>query len=176
MKCLYDSIQGKTMVKEYVRSGPGKSPRRDCVLVFDPEKRSRVASTMAQRKIYQIVLLFKCEAFDHRGISNADKDLEGFILGREFSIGQRDEDNKMYAARKTEKLEVIPVSKIERSIHLIPRYGSNIGDTLNLKKRVQDESCDLITGKVTKYIDALSLYKDFWVNSWSDNHIYNLIW
>jgi hypothetical protein len=169
-------------VKEYIRCpGHDSQSRRDCVLVYDVHKSARAESTMGKRRVYQLLMLFQSDSITLEGSSiSFGMDREGLALVQEFSVGQRDANTGMYSLTRTEKVEVISIESIERGVHLIPKFGTDFEkvDTLKWIKGVQRDTRDSETGKLVKQsdINALHHYKHFFLNSWSDNHIYNFIW
>jgi len=177
------SLQSKTdpdCVKEYIRcAGHDSQSRRDCVLVYDGHKSVRTASTMARRKVYQLLMLFQCESITLEGSSiGVGMGREGLALVQEFSVGPKcDANTGMYSLARTEKVEVISIESIERGVHLIPKFGGLL-HTLTRIKRVQRDTRDSETGKIMKQsdINAFHHYERFFLNSWSDPHIYNFIW
>ena len=66
----------------------------------------------------------------------------------------------MYQVKKSAKYEAIEVNTVERSIHLIPKYGTRV-DT-----KMADGNSK----------PALDIWDEFWINNHSDPHIYNLIY
>ena len=96
---------------------------------------------------------------------------------------------------RTTKRSVIEVTDIERLVHLIPKFGNEVGSTESVNKELEsarkkyeweqqqasnrrtkraDEEAERATMKLP-IMDALSYYKEFWLNSWIDPHLYNTI-
>ena len=94
-------------------------------MVYDGHKSVHTASTMARRKVYQLLMLFQCESITLEGSSiGVGMGREGLALVQEFSIGPKcDANTGMYSLTRTEKVEVISIESIERGVHLIPKFG-----------------------------------------------------
>jgi hypothetical protein len=85
---------------------------------------------MSRRKVAQMVLLFKVlkpsgwqylayVAWFHTKKTAADQSVSG-----------------MFLLSRSPKREVIAATAIERSVHLIPKFGSNIGENVSVKREL----------------------------------------
>jgi len=114
---------------------------------------------------------------------------------------------------RTTKYTVTSVKDIEQPIHLIPKFGSQIGATTKVKwelghawqmfenqrqnsthngpneqRSEYASNSDALNGsdfqsladdagpQSASVLDAMSYYKEFWLNSWIDDHMYELIY
>jgi hypothetical protein len=79
---------------------------------------------------------------------------------------------------------VIDIIKIKRPVHLIPKFGSEIGATVEVKRDLdctlskrklveRDVSC---SSEKNEVVDAMSHYREFWLNTWIDPDIYKRIY
>ena len=102
----------------------------------------------------------------------------------------------MYHVRRTTRVAVIDVKDIERGVHLIPKFGQQVGNTVKVKRKVEErrttitfigsdrddlaDSSSELTPEVSvttnRWLDVLPHYNDFFVNVWTDNHIYKSVW
>jgi hypothetical protein len=85
----------------------------------------------------------------------------------------------------TSKYSIIPIDDIERDVHLISRFGS-VGESANINKeldrilegnRYQMEK-EMSSGDIlilNKSDLIMNQYKEFWLNSWLDPHMYKNI-
>jgi hypothetical protein len=90
--------------------------------------------------------------------------------------GQVDKNNGMFSVRRTSQKAVINISDIERGVHLIPKYGREIGSTTALMWKLQYEMRNQETGSIPKAPFANAQFEEFWLNSWIDNHMYSKIY
>ena len=84
--------------------------------------------------------------------------------------------------------EVIEIKDIERSVHLIPKFGSELGTsfrTLQQLRQLQSVRNSKIEVKgnslghkeFRSWSDlVIEYYSEFWLNTWTDAHIYKTIW
>jgi hypothetical protein len=97
-----------------------------------------------------------------------------------------DTSRGMYLVKRTSKRPVIPVHNIERPVHLMPKFGSQLRAAAQAKK-VMDEANERDRAwrhqtnyKSTKTLNMtdfiLEHYSEFWLNVWSDRHIYKSIY
>ena len=177
-------------------------PRYDPVLISYPDKVPRTSriNAMTGRRVAQVMLLFK-----YRRQQDAIRGNEGewhelaFVLW--FSTKQNVESNRgpgLYLVGRMTKHSVIPIRTIERPIHLIPKFGSDLGSTTSVYRQIQknlEEFKRLQTetslrrkdgGETSasdsgqqrisdKPLDSLAFYTDFYLNSWVDRHGYENI-
>jgi hypothetical protein len=152
--------------------------RHKLVLVFRPGQVSRGRSnTISCRKVAQMVLLFKVlkpsgwlylayVAWFHTKKTAADQSMNG-----------------MFLLSQSPKREVIAATAIEQSVHLIPKFGSNIGENVFVKRELDHALMSrnehaILTGEESKSRLSnliMNHYDEFWLNTWSDPHIYKFI-
>jgi hypothetical protein len=152
--------------------------RHESVLVFRPNQvpRSR-PNTMSRKKVAQVVLLFKVvkpSGWQHLTYINWFHTKK---TAAEQSV------SGMYLLSRSTKREVIAATTIERSVHLIPKFGSDIGQNVLVRRELEHALIKInadavLTGQEAK--DRLSdlimaHYHEFWLNTWSDPHIYKFI-
>jgi len=97
---------------------------------------------------------------------------------------------------RTTKYSVIPVTRIERPVHLIPKFGSDPGVTEKVKRELDRASevkewmdtagagdIPIADGEPEVQMrfgfpatDSVSYYKEFWLNSWIDHHLYKNVY
>lgn len=155
--------------------------RHDTVLVKFESTASRTLriNTMSRRRVVQVLLFFKCR---HNGKT------EELAYVNWFKTIQMASDTScgMYLVKRTSKRSVIPVRDIERPVHLMPKFGSQLGAAAQAKKamdeakerdrawRHQTNYQGTKTWNMTDFI--LEYYSEFWLNVWSDRHIYKSIY
>ena len=80
---------------------------------------------------------------------------------------------------------VIDATDIERGVHLIPKFGNQIGETAKKKREVDNErliwtlsqvEAGQSTVTVLTWLDVMPHYKEFWLNTWIDPHMYRNIY
>ena len=102
------------------------------------------------------------------------------------------------------RVGMIEVKDIERGVHLIPKFGREIGGTTIMRCVVEekrmtmtfeetdlgeaaeendhddspdgDASCVKVVVSTNTWLDVLSYYEDYWLNIWTDNHIHRIIY
>jgi hypothetical protein len=80
---------------------------------------------------------------------------------------------------------VIDAADIERGVHLIPKFGNQVGETAQKKRGVDNERLIWKLSQVeagrsssvteTTWLDVLPHYEEFWLNTWIDHHLYRNI-
>ena len=127
-----------TMIKERVRAGLEGHGRKDCVLIrCSPSKVSRVnQDSMSGRRVVQLLALFTLE----EDIASGRLEL-AFVSLFETKRGPNGPDaiSGMYHLHRTTRVAVIEVKDIERGVHLIPKFGQQIGQTVKVKKAVEEK-------------------------------------
>ena len=157
---------------------------------------------MSQRRVAQVLLLFTCPCWQER--------LELAFVSWFETKRTADPNSGLYLVGRTTKYTVISVKDIERPVHLIPKFGSQVGTTTKVKRELghawqifenqrqnsthtkhQSEyasNSDALNGsdfqsladdagsQSAPVLDAMSYYKEFWLNSWIDDHMYKLIY
>jgi len=163
------------VAKEILRAGVEEVyPRRSCVLVSTPERVPRgQQNSMSQRRVAQLLCLFTTR------IENAIFLQLAFVHWFETK-GQVSPSTGMYTVRFTSRFGVIPVDKIERGVHLVPKFGSEIGPTTEMKKKIDAERDEKLIkeGELTKsnvWLDVYAHYEDYLLNNWIDPHAYKNI-
>ena len=84
---------------------------------------------------------------------------------------------------------MIDIEDIERGVHLIPKFGHQVGATEGIKRSIDVEQMRIrteaetarvgngdSTSTVTSWLDVMPHYEEFWLNIWIDNHLYKTIW
>jgi len=91
-------------------------------------------------------MLFHCDGITLEGssIRFATVGREGLALVQEFSVGRCDANTGMYSLIRTEKVEAISIESIERGVHLIPKFGTDLEkvDTLKWIKGLQRDTVE----------------------------------
>ena len=125
------SSLAKSMVTERIKAQPigTQYGRRDAVLVECPGKESRgQVNTMSQRRVAQVLLLFTCPYWQER--------LELAFVSWFETKRTADPNSGLYLVGRTTKYTVISVKDIERPVHLIPKFGSQVGTTTKVKREL----------------------------------------
>ena len=162
--------------------------RHETVLVSCPTRQARGhINKMSFRKVAQVLLLFKCHL--QRG-NESETDGIGLAYVHWFECKRVADSNSggLYLFGKTKKKEVIEIKDIERSVHLIPKFGSELGTsfrTLQQLRQLQSVRNSKIEVKgnslghkeFRSWSDlVIEYYSEFWLNTWTDAHIYKTIW
>ena len=191
------------MIKERIRAGAKGYSRRDCVLIRSPGEGRGKPDTMTGRKVGQVLLFFTV-----RNVKNANERLELAFVSL-FETKRRgntgvDPTTGMFHMHRTSRLSVIEVKDIERGVHLIPKFGREIGGIIIMRRIIEEkrmimtfEEMDLdemtedndpddspdgnvsdvkVVVSINTWLDVLPYYEDFWLNIWTDNHIYKIIY
>jgi len=102
----------------------------------------------------------------------------------------------MYLLKRSTKFTVINVKDIERPVHLIPKFGSDVGNSVEVKRRLdqaqeslrlndifntnslgnsdgEDNQSEVSTQPV---LDSMAYYSEFWLNNWIDANMYKRIY
>ena len=218
---LESLLNQKLMIKERIRAGVEGRSRQDCVLIRTPNRvpRGRVDS-MSGRRVAQVMAFFQCEVL---GIWHK------LAYVSWFETKGKDAVTGLYHLKRSTKQSVIQVDDIERGVHLIPKFGHQVGATVGKKRLVEQsqrtvtvtvtsptpnggaegthqvgdgnsdsnvnldgsiaavsaslsgdsESADGVataTLKVKPWIDVWPHYDEYWLNTWSDDAIYKMIY
>jgi hypothetical protein len=139
---------------------------------------------MNYRRVAQLLLLFKCE-WKHQEHELAY--VSWFETKR-----TADPNSGLYLVGRTKKCTVIEVKDIERGVHLIPKFGAQVGETAKLQRKLELEKAQWRLQINTTVMDkrekarldvinernwsSLAHYTDFWLNSWIDSHSYKTIY
>ena len=154
------------------------------MLVHTPDKVPRgQRNSMSHRRIAQLLCLF--------AITMNGQDTHRLAFVNWFETrGRADSNSGMYHVRRTTRNGVISIENIERGVHLIPKFGSEVGPTWEMKKRIEkerrmneiyttveghQESEERITS-VGAWLDVVPYYDDFLLNNWIDSHAYKTIY
>lgn len=134
---------------------------------------------MSHRRVVQVLLFFKCR---HNGKTEELAYVNWFETIRMAS----DTSCGIYLVKRTSKRSVIPVRDIKRPVHLMPKFGSQLGSATQAKTamdvakeqdrawRHQMNHKGTKTWNMTDFI--LEYYSEFWLNVWTDRHIYKSIY
>lgn len=154
--------------------------RHETVVVkTEPPTTPRTIHGMTFRRVVQILLLFKCQA-------GAEEHELAYVSRFETTRIASATASGMYLVKRTKKCSVIRVTDIELPVHLMPKFGSVIGDAAKAK-RAMDEAkekdrmwrqsnnyCGSKTWNMTDFI--LDYYNEFWLNIWVDRHLYKKLY
>jgi sulfur transfer complex TusBCD TusB component (DsrH family) len=104
--------------------------RQNTVLVRRPDLQARgPTNTMSNKRVAQLLLLFKGER------QNQDQEL-AYVSWFETKR-TADPNSGLYLVGRTKKCSVIDVKDIERGVHLIPKFGAQIGEAVKLQRRLE---------------------------------------
>ena len=161
------------------------SLRHNTVLVRRPDLQVRGPSnTMNYKRVAQLLLLFKCE-WQHQEFELAY--VSWFETKR-----TADPNSGLYLVGRTKKCTVIDVKTIQRGVHLIPKFGAQVGETAKVLRDLELKKAKWRLEVNTREMDnrekarlevinernwsSLAHYTDFWLNSWIDSHCYKTIY
>ena len=86
----------------------------------------------------------------------------------------------LYFVSQTTKCSVINIQDIERCVHLILKFGSEIRVTVKVKRELDEtilrQKGALRNGAEHQGEAAMDAMKEFWLNSWIDSHLYKTIY
>jgi hypothetical protein len=139
--------------------------------------------SMSNWKVAHLLALFKCKS-DNGALQLAFVNL--------YAIAGTPKDGHchgLYLVRKTSRFQVVPVTDIESDVHLIPKFGNRIRVAVTVNKTIKQRLSENHTlaerlggDKVVNQGRSLNKsdlimdhYKQFWLNSWLDSHIYKNI-
>jgi hypothetical protein len=199
-------LSQKLMIKERIRAGVEGRSRQDCVLIKTPTRIARGRpDSMSGKRVAKVLAFFQCEVF---GVWHK------LAYVSWFETRGKDPVTGLFHLKRTSKSSVIQVDDIERGVHLIPKFGHQVGATVWKKRLVEqgqraltlrspdgdseamqggvnspgdgnsrlvrDDSGDSGAGsatlKVKHWIDVWPHYDEYWLNTWSDDAIYKLIY
>jgi len=171
------------MIVERIRAGAEGHTRRDCVLITWGKSSRGQMTSMSERRVGQVLALFKSRQW----MDGSDMKL-AYISLFETMKGP-DPNSGLYLLRRTKKMAVIDIEDIERGVHLIPKFGHQVGATEGVKRTVDVEQmrvgmeADVGNARwgdsavtVTSWLNVIPHYEEFWLNIWIDNHLYKTIW
>ena len=161
------------------------SLRHNTVLVRRPDLQVRGPSnSMNYKRVAQLLLLFKCD-WQHQEFELAY--VSWFETKR-----TADPNSGLYLVGRTKRCTVIEVKDIQRGVHLIPKFGAQVGETAKLQRKLELKKAQWRLAIDTSDIDkrekarldvinerawsSLAHYTDFWLNSWIDSHSYKTIY
>jgi len=176
-------------ISERIKCAPVGKGRRDAVLVTRPTQQGDAA--MRGWKVAQVLLLFKCRQF-----MREEQDELAFVSLFDTKKKASVTSNKMYLLKRSTKFTVINVKDIERPVHLIPKFGSDVGNSVEVKRRLdqaqeslrlndifntnglgnsdgEDNQSEASTQPV---LDSMAYYSEFWLNNWIDANMYKRIY
>ena len=138
---------------------------------------------MSSRKVAQVLVLFKCH-LQRENESGMDNLALAYVHWFECKRLPDRNSGGLYLFGKSKKKEIIEVKDIERPVHLIPKFGSNLGMSFRTLQELRKLQCvrnskvgPEINGEFKNWSDLLmEHYSEFWLNTWMDPHIYKTIW
>ena len=106
-----------------------------------------------------------------------------------FSLKRRADTNSgLYLIDRIIRFEIIDINTIERTIHLISKFGSEVESVIKVREEIETLKAKWklrqLTGEILdeaeQIVEArrrstLSFYNDFWLNSWIDRDLYKKI-
>jgi hypothetical protein len=106
-----------------------------------------------------------------------------FFLKRRVDI-----NSGLYLIDRIIRFEIIDINTIEYTIHLISKFGSEIGSVIKVREEIETlkakwklrQLIGEILDEAEQIVEArrrstLSFYNDFWLNSWIDRDLYKKI-
>jgi hypothetical protein len=148
-------------------------------LVNCPEKSSRMQNSMSGRRVARVLLLLKATS-DAGGQEAQLAYVQWFQ-----TVGAVDPHNGMYHLKRAKTFAFIEVERIERVVHLIPKFTNRIGAAKAVYDQItrhnsefDRDACvdsDAELGMRRK-VDVFDYYEDFWLNVWVDYHLYNSVY
>lgn len=175
----------KKMISDKIRAS---KVRHESVLISCPDREGRSRQhTMNRRRVAQILLLFQIK---HRSgtfpVSDQCHRLAYVSWFDTKRTAAEETCSGMFRVRRSTRREVVDVVRIEHTVHLIPKFGNVIGDTVKVRRRLERalqasnaKSTDaLAEGESENRLSDLILdhYMEFFLNTWIDPHIYKLIY
>jgi hypothetical protein len=175
----------KKMVSDKIRAS---KVRHESVIVSCPDREGRGRQhTMNRRRVAQVLLLFQMKQHSATfPVSNQWHRLAYVSWFDTKKTAAEETCSGMFRVRRSKKREVVEVVRIEHTVHLIPKFGNVIGETVNVRRRLERvlqasnaKSTDaLAEGESENRLSDLILdhYSEFFLNTWIDPHIYKLIY
>jgi hypothetical protein len=173
-------------IQECVRAGPTGHTRRDFVLISCPERMARrgLENAMTKRRVAQLVLLFTLPSDELWASTHSDTPGLAYVNWLN-TVGGVDKTIGMYSLKRTETFSVVDVRRIERTVHVIPKFGTGCRQTkVNYDQwvRAKNEYEQLVkmngegVARDFKHrLDIVDYYNDFWLNCWTDCSMYNTV-
>jgi hypothetical protein len=171
------TVQGEhSLIKEKIRAGAERRTRRDCVLFRTPKPSRGQADSMTGRRVGQVFAFFTIRQ---------SLEIHRLAFLSLFETRPMSRVCKLYPLRRTTRFMVIDATDIERGVHLIPKFGNQIGETAKKKREVDNErliwtlsqvEAGQSTATVRTWLDVMPHYKEFWLNTWIDPHMYRNIY
>jgi hypothetical protein len=163
------------------------SLRHNTVLVRCPDRKPRGnLNTMSFKRVAQLLLLFQVP----RRANDENSQKLAYVSWFETK-SMKHSSSGLYLVSRTTKASVIAVEDIERGVHLVPKFGANVGEAIKLKCKFQEANVMWKIQMQTASIDireryrlevlnerawsSLSHYSEFWLNSFVDLHAYKNI-
>jgi hypothetical protein len=166
----------QAMITQRINANPKR--RYDVVLVKTPERGSRLPGSMSKRQVAQVLLLFKVR-------NRSDGTEHNLAYVSWFETKRKCSTSGLYLVSRKTTFAVIDITKVERPVHLIPKFGSEIGATVKVKrdldrvlssrKLVQVQGDGLRSFEDNKAADVMWRYQEFWLNTWIDPDMYKRI-
>jgi len=153
--------------------------RHEIVFVKAPDRVPRgTIHAMSFRRVAQVLLLFKYRP------SGALLEESTLAYVNWFETKRTaDKHTGLYLVSRTTRCAVIDIADIERPVHLIPKYGSAVGETYRVKQQLDavlnglNKHDNLADGepKYRMTEQVMRHYKEFWLNTWIDHHLYKTV-
>ncbi len=178
----YVPISDRTMAS--VRINANDHFRHEAVIVNCPTRQPRgKINAMSFRKVAQVLVLFKCH-LQRENESGMDNLALAYVHWFECKRLPDRNSGGLYLFGKSKKKEIIEVKDVERPVHLIPKFGSNLGMSFRTLQELRKLQCvrnskvgPEINGEFKNWSDlVMEHYSEFWLNTWTDPHIYKTIW
>ena len=134
-KMGHENIQPdkRAMIVERVRAGAEGHTRRDCVLIRSGKRSRGQITSMSGRWVGQVLALFTSQqSMNSSGMKLAYVSLFETVRGPDPNSG-------LCLLRRTKKFVVIDIEDIERGVHLIPKFGHQVGATEGIKRSIDIE-------------------------------------
>jgi hypothetical protein len=178
-----------TMTKATIVSTPRGRRRQETVLVSTPDRQAGVQKvhTMSSRQAAQIFLLFRVRCPYHLKVQDPESAAKwdcGLAYVAWFNVTQtaNDTPNGLFEVVRPPRNQfgVVEVSSIERPVLLIPKFGTTIGETVEVKAKLDKANFrfhhSLEDKEAMEALDSMTHYNKFYVDSWQDSHLYRTIY
>lgn len=199
----YTYPSNRTRMKARITALHDDTPRSDPVLILTPDRPLRDnTNSLTGKKVGQVLLLFKYRnQLGRVGDLNTELCL---AYVRWFSITSTpspDSGSDLFCVScNSTSHAVIPIESIERPVHLIPKFGTEMGRMKKIHQEIlqnhgelkvlktrqgtregwgegsQEGERDQNRIRFRKPLDAFGYYSEFYLNSWSDKHMYENIY
>jgi hypothetical protein len=159
---------------------------------------------MSGKRVAQVLLLFKYQMELNRQMQKDGAEMELAYI-QLFSTTQAPNaigGSGMYVVSRSKSCLIVPINQIYRPVHLIPKFGSQIGATAHVYREIQsnldrfkvvlaDEqlhnsmkktgdnstaSSSSLPRRFEAPLDSLAYSKEFYLNCWIDKDMYENIY